>query len=200
MLAELLGSGLRAKVIGWLFTHADEEFFVRQLGFLLGEDSTNLSRELARLARLGVLSCKVRGRQKHYRANPDCPIYAELRGIAAKTAGMVDILRLSLAGLRDSISAAFVYGSMARAAGKAGSDVDLMIVGRANFGDVVSALQNAQDRLGREVNPSVYSEDDFANKLARGNHFLRTVMEGPRLLVIGDEHALAGLAQGRVAG
>lgn len=55
MLEQLLGSRLRARAIGWLFTHPDERFYVRQLTDLLGEDSTNLSRELARLETIGIL-------------------------------------------------------------------------------------------------------------------------------------------------
>ena len=51
MLVELMGSRLRAKALGWLFSHPDERFFVRQLQVLLTEDSTNLSRELARRGR-----------------------------------------------------------------------------------------------------------------------------------------------------
>ena len=54
MLAELFGSKLRAKLLGWLLTHPDERFFVRQLASILGEDSTNISRELARLVRLAI--------------------------------------------------------------------------------------------------------------------------------------------------
>jgi DNA-binding transcriptional ArsR family regulator len=54
MLHDLFGSRLRAKALGWLLTHPDERYFVRQLTGILGEDSTNLSRELSRLARMGI--------------------------------------------------------------------------------------------------------------------------------------------------
>ena len=194
MLGELFGSGLRAKVIGWLFTHADETYFVRQLESLLHEDSTNLSRELARLERQGVLTCQARGRQKYYRANPACPIFDELRSIAAKTSGLADVLRGILQPLQKKISVAFIYGSQAGGTAKATSDVDLMVVGDVSFREIVTALQPAQDRLGREVNPTVYSQDEFQKKLTTGHHFLRRVMAGPRIFLIGDEHELGKLA------
>ena len=199
MLAELLGSGLRAKIIGWLFTHPDEDFFVRQLESLLGEDSTNLSRELARLERLGILTCLARGRQKHYRANPSCPIHAELRSIASKTAGLTDILKELLKPLSAKIIVAFVYGSQARGTSQAASDVDLIVVGKVGFGEVVAALQPAQEKLGREVNPTVYAKAEFRAKLAEGHHFVKSVMEGPKLFLIGDERELAGLGQEHLA-
>lgn len=199
MLGELLGSGLRAKIIGWLFTHPDEEFFVRQLESLLDEDSTNLSRELARLQRLGVLVCQARGRQKHYRANPACPIYAELRGVASKTAGLADILRQLLEPLSAKVVVAFVYGSQATGTSQAASDVDLMVVGKVGFGEVVAALQPAQEKLGREINPTVYSTAEFHAKLVAGHHFVKSVMEGPKVFVIGDDGELARLGEKRLA-
>jgi predicted nucleotidyltransferase len=199
MLEELLGSSLRAKLLGWLFTHPDEEYFGRQLQSLLHEDSTNLSRELARLERLGILTCQPRGRQKHYHPNPNCPIFDELRRIADKTSGLADILREFLKPMGEKITVAFVYGSQARAAATAASDVDLMVVGEASFGEVVSALQPAQDRIGREVNPTVYSTKEFGSKLRDGHHFLRTVMDEQKLFLIGDERELTGLAKKRLA-
>jgi len=199
MLDKLLGSSLRAKLIGWLFVHADEEYFVRQLQSLLHEDSTNISRELARLERLGVLTYRTTGRQKHYRANPACPIYDELRSIAGKTFGLSDILRECLGPLMKKITVAFIYGSQAQGATTAESDVDLMVIGAANFGKVVSALQPAQDRLGREVNPTVYPVEEFRLKLLDGNHFLLSVMAGQKIFVTGDERELAVLAEKRLA-
>ncbi|MHC4917128.1 MAG: nucleotidyltransferase domain-containing protein [Planctomycetota bacterium] len=195
MLARLMGSRLRAKVIGWLFTHVDERYFVRQLTALIGEDSTNVSRELARLADMGLLVCRKEGRQKYYQANPACPVFAELRGLAVKTTGVADVLREALAGLADRVTAAFVYGSMARGEETALSDVDVMVVGRATFGDVVDALGPAQERLGREVNPTVYPPREFADKVASGHHFVTAVRREPKIFLIGDENDLAGLAE-----
>jgi predicted nucleotidyltransferase len=195
VLDKLMGSRLRARVIGWFFTHTDERFFVRQLTALLGEDSTNLSRELARLADLGVLACRSEGRQKYYRANPRCPVFAELRGLAVKTAGVVDVLREALTVLGERVEVAFIYGSLARGEEKARSDVDVMVIGEAGFGEVVDALGAAQEKLGREVNPTVYPPREFRDKLESGHHFLAAVYSEPKLFLIGDENDLAGLAE-----
>jgi DNA-binding transcriptional ArsR family regulator len=87
MLEKLMGSRVRAKIIEWFYSRPEERCFGRRLAALIDEDSTNVSRELARLGALGVLSCREEGRQKYYRANAYCPIYKELLGIARKTAG-----------------------------------------------------------------------------------------------------------------
>ena len=129
MLSQLLGSGLRAKVLAWMFSHPKERFFVRQLESLLEVDSANLSRELVRLAELDILTCQVEGRQKYYQANAACPVFSELQGLVVKTEGLADLLRYALQPLEDEIEFAFVFGSMASGEATANSDVDLMILG-----------------------------------------------------------------------
>ena len=104
-------------------------------------------------------------------------------------------LRGLLAPFRDSISVAFVYGSLARSEELSTSDVDLMVVGRARLADLSPALQEAERRLGREVNPTLFSPEEFAKKRKQGHHFLKTVLRGEKLFVLGSENELAGTAR-----
>ena len=193
MLAQLLGSGLRAKVLAWMFSHPEERFFVRQLESLLEVDSANLSRELVRLAELGILTCVVEGRQKYYQAIASCPVFSELQGLVVKTEGLADLLRNALRPLGDKIDFAFVFGSMASGKVTANSDVDLMILGNMSFGKLASALRAVQKKTGREVNPTVYPRGEFLNKLKSGHAFLKRVMDGRKIFLVGSEDELAGL-------
>ncbi|OGQ89393.1 MAG: hypothetical protein A2289_23300 [Deltaproteobacteria bacterium RIFOXYA12_FULL_58_15] len=190
MLEALFRSRLRARALGWIFTHPDQRFFVRQLAEIIHEDSTNLSRELVSLAGLGIVVGQVEGRQRYYQANRACPIFAELRGLVVKTSGVADVLRAALAALGNKIRVAFVYGSVATGQETAESDVDLMVIGDLTFGEVTSALDGAQKQLGRDVNASVYPEAEARTKLHAGHHFLSTVWRGKKVFVIGDEREL----------
>lgn len=196
---KLLGSKLRAKTLGWLFSHPDQRYFVRQLETILAEDKTNLSRELARLAEMGILVSQSEGRQKYYRANRDCPIFDDLQGLLTKTVGVADVLRQALAPLAERIDFALLYGSVARREFGLDSDVDVLVVGSVTFAEVVAAVSVAQEHLAREVNPAVFPKEEFQRKLHAGGHFLKDVMKGPRILLIGDERELAELAESRLA-
>ena len=198
MISAIFGSKLRSKVIGWLFSHPQQRCFVRQLGGILGEDSTNLSRELARLAQAGVLTCEVEGRQKYYAANAKCPIFEELKGIAVKTEGVADVLREALAPIRDRILVAFIYGSQASGTFGTYSDVDVMIVGEATFAEVVDATRGLVDKLGRDVNTTTYPLEEFREKVAEDHYFVADVMRGPKIFIIGDARELAAVAGERV--
>jgi predicted nucleotidyltransferase len=186
MLAILLGSKLRAKVLGWLFSHPDERYFVRQLTALLKEDSTNISRELARLEKMGILVSTQVGRQKHYQANKKCAIFEELHGLAVKTAGLADVLRSALAPLADQIASAFIYGSMASGEAISASDIDLLVVGNIDEMVLHRALSGAESRLGRPVNYTLMSQPEFYKRQGEKDGFLARVLSGPKIMIMGS--------------
>lgn len=197
LLPILLGSKLRAKALGWLFTHTDQRFFVRQLTALLGVDSTNLSRELARLERIGLLVSETSGKQKYYQANRKSPIFNELHSLMVKTAGIADILRSALGSARQQIDLAFIFGSIASRTEDRASDIDVMIIGDISFGDVVSLFSSAEKTLGREINSVVYATQEFRQKAESNHHFVKSVLEGEKIFLIGDESELSRLSQRR---
>lgn len=195
MLETILGSKLRSKVLGWLFTHPDERYFVRQLTSLLREDSTNVSRELIRLEKTGILVSTKAGKQKYYQANRKSPIYDELHGLIIKTTGVADVLRSALVPSAGRIKVAFVFGSIASGNEDRASDIDLMVVGDIPFGDVVSLLSSAEEKLGREVNAVVYPISEFKQKVRDDHHFVKTVLDSEKVFLIGDEGELARLVK-----
>jgi predicted nucleotidyltransferase len=197
LLTTLVGK-TRGAVLALFYSRVDESFYLRQVVRLAGAGLGAVQRELQRLSTAGILLRKVQGRQVYYQANPSCPIFSELQGLILKTAGAADVLRAALAGLSDRTNVAFLYGSVVKGTATAASDVDLMVVGEATFGEVVEALEPAQEKLRREVNPTVYPPEEFRKKVAGGHHFLQAVLKGPKVFVLGGEDELARLAQERL--
>jgi len=198
--SESLFGHTRGTVLSMLFGHADQAFYLRQLVRALGTGHGALQRELKRLTDMGLVVRRSQGNQVLFQANTQSPIFPEIKSLITKTVGIHDVIRSSLASLGQEIQIAFVYGSVARQQERANSDVDLMVLGNAPFGEVVSALGPAQRALGREINPTVFAVDEFRSKLASGNHFLRSVMKEKKLFVLGTENELAKLASKQLAG
>ncbi len=194
LIAVLLPKTRRA-ILAAALMHPDKWWFLADLARHIGAPPSSLQREMESLVRVGILLRRQEGKQVYFKPDPDCPIFRELQGIMTKTAGLVDVLRGLLAPFRDSISVAFVYGSLARSEELSTSDVDLMVVGRARLADLSPALQEAERRLGREVNPTLFSPEEFAKKRKQGHHFLKTVLRGEKLFVLGSENELAGTAR-----
>jgi predicted nucleotidyltransferase len=196
--ASLFGKG-RRKVLGVLFSRPEQPMYLREIIGAVGGGQGQVQRELEQLHRAGLVLREKRANLVYYRPNPDAPIYDELKAIAFKTFGVADVLRELLKPLAKRIGVAFIYGSVARQEDTARSDVDVMVVGDVKFSDVVLALSGAQERLRREINPSVYSKAELRAKLKEKGGFLDRVMAGTKLFLIGNDDDLGQLVENRKA-
>jgi predicted nucleotidyltransferase len=190
-LSDTLFGRTRGAVLAVLFGHVGESYYLRQLARMTGIALGPVQRELRQLADAGLVIRKTLGTHTLYSANEASPVFAEMRTLVVKTVGIHDVLLAALNPLERKINLAFVYGSVARSRESHRSDVDLMIVGRVNFADVVERIADAQKTLNREINPTVYTVKEFTSKV-RGN-FLKTVLGGKKLFLIGEENVLGEL-------
>lgn len=188
-MADALFSTIQQRVLAYVFGQPERSFFATELIKLAGGGSGAVQRELARLADSGLVTVTRVGTQKHYQANPKSPIFAELCAIAQKTVGLAEPLREALAPLARRIDAAFVYGSVAKRQDTAKSDIDLMVVSDSlSYADLFAVLEDATNRLGRTVNPAVYSRQELNKRIRADNAFIKRVLAQPKLWVIGQEH------------
>lgn len=187
-LADLLFGAYRRDVLSLLLLHPGESYHVREIARMTGRPANTLYRELAALAEAGLLIRTSRGNQVHYQANPQSPIYEDLRGILKKTTGIADVLREALAPFSRRIELAFVYGSIASGTEGPRSDIDLMLVGDLKFEEAIKALSSVEKEVRREINPHVYGTREFRTKLSSKDPFLRRVLEGPKIVLMGDPH------------
>jgi predicted nucleotidyltransferase len=191
-LAAALFSNTQQRVLAFLFGQPERSFFATELIGLAGGGSGAVQRELARLAQSGLATVTRVGNQKHYQANPQSPVFAELCGIVQKTVGLAEPLRKVLLPFADDIAAAFVFGSVAKRSDTAGSDIDLMVVSDSlRYADLFGALEKAATRLGRTVNPSIYTRQELARRIKQKNAFVTRVLAQPKVWLIGNEDELA---------
>jgi predicted nucleotidyltransferase len=190
-LADALFGRVRQRVLGLLFGHPDRSYYANEIIGLVGAGSGGVQRELARLEAAGLVAVTRIGRQKHYRANEAASIFPELRGIILKTSGLGDVLRVALSPLESEIRAAFVFGSTAKGADRAGSDVDLMVVSdHLTYAELFTAIETGSAQLARPVNPTIYTSSELARRIREGNPFIMKVLEQPKIWVIGGENEL----------
>jgi len=191
-LSDALFPGTKQRVLGILYGQPGRSFYANELIKLAASGSGAVQRELATLAGSGLVSVKQVGNQKHYQANADSPIFNELHAIVQKTVGLADPLRQTLQAMSDKIVAAFVYGSVAKKTDTATSDIDLMVIADdLSYGALFTALEDASVTLGRPVNPSILSRDEFRSRVAKQESFLTRVMEQPKIWIVGEEGDLS---------
>lgn len=176
------------KVLGLLFGAPDKSFYLNEIVRLAGSGKGTINRELARMEAAGLVVAVKKGNQKHYQANSASPVFDELIGLVRKSFGVADVLRDCLSELLPQIELAFVYGSVAKGNDVAESDIDLLVVTEdLAYGTVMELMEEAELKLGRPVNPSLYSMSQLEHKLAAGSAFVRRVLEQPKLWIKGSE-------------
>lgn len=190
-LGDALFSGVQQRVLGVLFGMPDKSFYRNELMRLAGSGKGALQRELDRLEQSGLVTVRPVGNQKHYQANKDAPIFEELRGIVVKTFGVADVLRKALAPLAKEITAAFVFGSIARKSDTSASDIDVFVVSdKLGYQELIKALLPVEAALGRKINPTIHSRVELARKRKERASFVVRVLEQPKIFLIGSESDL----------
>jgi predicted nucleotidyltransferase len=194
-LASVLFPEYRRRVLGLLLLRPEEALHGREIARRVGLPAGTVTRELTKLALVGLLKREKRGNQQVYSAETQAPVFAELASILRKTSGIADVLAEALAPLATQLRVAFVFGSVAQGRETAHSDIDLMLIGDVKFRNAVRSLHSAQTALGREINPKVFTADEFAAKAqARTEPFFADVLAKPKIFLIGNAHDLEQLA------
>ena len=193
--AEALFGSTKRRVLGLLFGQPDKSFYLRQVVRETGAGLGAVQRELARLVNAGLVLRDPQGQQVYFSANPHAPVFDDLRSLLVTTAGIADVIRRALRGLHSSgkIDVAFIYGSVASAKQRPGSDIDLVVVGLTTLTELLPRLRRLQRQLGREINPTIYTPEELKSKYSHREHFVRRVMERPKIMLVGTENELAKL-------
>jgi predicted nucleotidyltransferase len=189
MLAALVSSRVRAKLLATFFLSPGEVHNAWELAQRLGENYSAVWKELVRLEELRILTSDQCGNRKEYQVNERCPIAPELRSIVLKTEGVGKVIKKRLQEM-SSVKAAFIYGSYASGEADASSDLDLMIIGEVNLDQLAPIVSELENELGRPLNYIIYSEEEWNEKAAVKVPFWENVINAPKIMLIGENHAL----------
>jgi predicted nucleotidyltransferase len=188
-LAQAIFSDRQARLFRWLFGQPERSFFLNELLRLSGLGSSSLQQELKRLTSASVVLSTRRGNLRVFQANPASPLFPELVSLTRKTCGVETVLMQSLEPLRPKLAHALVYGSVARQEDTSASDVDVMLVGvDLSLADVLERLQSAEEALGRKVNPTCYSLQEFERRRADSDSFVNKVLAQPTINLLMGGH------------
>ncbi len=182
-----LRSQLRRKVLTFFYVNRAVRVYVRQLAAALGADSTNVSRELARMEGKGLLRAEVEGRQRYYSLNREYPYLKPLFEMLGGSIGLEPTLRDALRKV-EGIKSAWLYGSFAKSEADAQSDIDVLVVGRPDATKLAAEVRKAEQALRREINYTVLTSGELKRRFAAGDAFVADVWNGKRARLIGDEN------------
>ena len=192
-LSEILSSRSRAAVFKLLFSGMEKELHVREIQRRSNLNDSTIRQELRKLVRLDLVKGRKDSNRIYYTANRENPLYPEIRNLVIKTTGVVNVLREAIGD--KGVQVAFVFGSIAGGEEKAGSDVDLIVIGEIGFRNLSERLSGCSEQIGREINPHVMNENEYRKRVKSGEHFISQILKSPKIFAVGTEHELEAMGR-----
>jgi uncharacterized protein len=193
ILAEILSSRVRAEIFRILFGTGEQEYHLREIQRRAKLAIGTVQQETTKLEKLELIIRQQDGNRTYYKANIGHPLYREIHNLVLKTIGLADILRTSLS--IDAIKIAFVFGSFASGTEKSDSDIDVFIIGDLGLRTVSKVLKEPSLKIGREINPHVMTLKEFVTRKMEKEHFVKNIIDAPKLMIIGTENELTRLGE-----
>jgi predicted nucleotidyltransferase len=184
-LRSLISSKTRIELLKVFVLSPESAFHINELSRRTGFSPRGVERELKNLLSGGILRKEVSGNQHHYQLDPACTINEEIRGLVLKTVGVSDVIKKALSSVEDKIDIAFVFGSFATGDYGNESDLDLLVVSNLPGVKLAELLGPAQNEIGRPINISQLTQDEYMERRGKGDHFFTRAIEGPRITIVG---------------
>jgi len=185
LLAEILSSQVRAEIFRLLFDRKESSFHLRELQRKSGLAIGTIQKEIGHLKKLDLILSEKDGNRVNFTANKAHPLYKDICGLVEKTTGVLEKLKTVLSRV-PGIECAFVFGSFAKGSEKAHSDIDLIVIGSIGLRSLSSKLKDVGEQAEREINPHVYSVENWKKKVMSKEHFITTVLKEEKKMLIGD--------------
>ncbi len=189
LLSQILSSKVRAGILRHLFGVNAVELHMREIERVVGCTIGPIQSELKKLFALQLVSARRNGNRLYYSANREHQLYPDIRSIVLKTSGMGDYLKEVFSCI-EHVELAFIFGSIASAQDTVASDIDLMVIGTIGLRTLIAELSDFKSVIGRDVNPHVFTKEEFSNRKIDGEHFISTVISSPKLFIKGTENDL----------
>lgn len=179
----------KADLLGLFFTNPERSFYIQEVGRILNKKPGTFQRTLNNLISEGILTDVYKGNLRLIKVNKDYPLYDELRKIIFKTVGLLGSIRRILQEIGD-IRIAFIYGSYAKSRENALSDVDLLLIGDPDEGNLIKKLDSLEEKLKREINYKLYKLSDLKKEVEEKEPFILRILKDKKIMLIGDKSDL----------
>ncbi len=186
MLKDLVISKVRVKLLEEFLSDPNQIIHVRDLVRRTGEEINAVRRELAHLEKAGMLKKEPRGNRVYYWFRKDYPLYNDLISLVGKSTGLGGALLKNRSRL-GRVSFAMLSGKFLRHVTRDPEEVDLLIVGDIVLPELGNLVRAEEAKIGREINYTVMSDDEFKFRKSRRDPFLLGILSQSRAMVVGDE-------------
>jgi len=189
MLEDVIISRVRVKILTLFLSHPKEIYHVREIVRQVEEEINAVRRELSHLEKCGMVQKEPRANRLYYTFRKDYPLYFELLELVAKTTGLGGAI-LKNRNKLGKLKFLMISGSFIRNSVRKSEEVDLLAVGNIVIPQMALLIKEEEARKNTEINYTVMTEEEFAFRKRRRDPFILEVLQGPRIMIVGDEEEL----------
>jgi len=189
-LEDIIISRVRRKILELFLTNPGSIFHVRDIVRKVSEEINAVRRELLHMEKAGMVTKEQRANRLFYAFRKDYPLYFNLLELIAKCTGLGWELikrRVKLGKIKFIMfSGRYIRGVPPKNA----NDIDILIVGSVVLPELSQLIKTEESKRGREMNYTAMTEEEFDFRKRRRDPFILSILEGSRVMIIGDEEEL----------
>lgn len=168
----LITSKMRIRILMRLFLNPESNAYLRELSDEFQASPSQIRDELRQLNESGFLESKKNGRQIHYKANQNHPLFKELQSMVQKALGMDRILESIIERL-GNLEKAYLIDDYAL--GKDTGIIDLVLIGDIDQMNLQDLTLKTERYIERKIRTLVLAREEFVqltSTLLKRPHFL----------------------------
>lgn len=175
--SQLFESRVRARLIKFFMLNDKREYSSQEIVKKNKMNSSQIARELHRFEKMKMVLGRTRKGKRFYQTNPDFIFYPELKNLVVKSNTMPECRSLSRIRHLGKVKLALVSGVFLNyPKGRA----DLLIVGdEMSRAKLKHLLENMEAEVGKEINYSIMSSEEFKYRTDMLDKFIMDFLEGP---------------------
>lgn len=184
-IADFLLTPRQQRILAPLLLNPSLRLRVSELLALSGSGRGATQKHIQAFVDIGLLNEYRQGNQRYLQINPSFALFNELRAICLKSFGLTEVLRTALDPIKDRISEAFVFGSVANNTDHSDSDIDLMVIGSVSLIDLMEAVALAETQLARPVHVNLHDDESWS-ELKRNDAVIDKIVKSKTITILGN--------------
>jgi predicted DNA-binding protein YlxM (UPF0122 family) len=169
----LISSKTRVKLLIRLFFNPQTRSYLRELAKEFNVSTNSVRGELNQLKRTHLLKSQKDGRQIYYMANPEHPLYEDLKSMVSKVMGIDKVVDGIVSRLGD-LEKAYLIDDYAE--GKDTGVIDLLLVGNVNQHHLNDLSRKTERYIKRKIRSLILSHEEF-------KEYRQRIKGRPRILI-----------------
>ena len=175
----LIASKTRIKLLIRFFFNPNTRSYLRELAKEFNVSSNSVREELNQLTKTDLLKSRKNGRQVHYMANAEHPLFPELKSMVGKVMGIDQVIEGIVTRLGD-LEKAYLIDDYAE--GKDTGIIDLVLVGDIDQYHLNDLSRKTERYIKRKIRSLVLTREEHID-------FLRRLEGRPHVLIWEAEKA-----------